>query len=151
MEEMNAPPPTPRGLPGEVVQLLALDVGGDLGLQVQVSGVPPRETGAASSLLNVTQQVGGSLGLSILVTAFATASRNQATRLVGQFLAITPPEAQSQFRQTGQLPAPYADQVLAHGISSAFRLAVVFAALALAVALVVIRARTPQEVLVESS
>jgi EmrB/QacA subfamily drug resistance transporter len=118
---------------------------------VAVSGVPPHETGAASSLLNVTQQVGGSLGLAILVTVFGTASRTEATKVVGQFLATAPPAAQSQFQQTGQLPAPYADQVLAHGISSAFQLAVVFAALALAVALVVVRARTLQEVPVESS
>jgi EmrB/QacA subfamily drug resistance transporter len=116
-----------------------------------VSGVAPHESGAASSLLNVTQQVGGSLGLSILVTVFGTASRNETTRLVGQFLATAPPEAQAQFQQTGQLPAPYADQVLAHGISTSFQLAVVFAALALAVTLVVVRARTPQEVPVESS
>jgi hypothetical protein len=113
---------------------------------VAVSGVPPHEAGAASSLLKVTQQVGGSLGLSILVTAFGTASRNEATRLVGQFLATAPPEAQAQFQQTGQLPAPWADQVLAHGISTSFQLAVVFAALALAVALVVIRAATPEAV-----
>jgi hypothetical protein len=118
---------------------------------VAVSGVEPQEAGAASSLLNVSQQVGGSLGLSILVTAFGTASRTEATRLVGQFLASAPPEAQSQFRQTGRLPAALADQVLAHGISTAFQLAVVFAALALAVALVVIRTSTSLEVPVESS
>jgi EmrB/QacA subfamily drug resistance transporter len=118
---------------------------------IAVSGVPPREAGAASGLLNVMQQVGGSLGLSILVTVFGTASRTEATRLVVQFLATAPPEAQAQFQQTGQLPAPYADQVLAHGISTSFQLAVVFAAMALAVALVVIRARTPQEVPVEAS
>jgi hypothetical protein len=40
---------------------------------VAVSGVAPQETGAASSLLNVMQQVGGSLGLSILVTILALA------------------------------------------------------------------------------
>src|SRR6266542_3184462 len=45
---------------------------------VAVSGVERRESGAASSLLNVMQQVGGSLGLSILVTVFGTASRNEA-------------------------------------------------------------------------
>jgi hypothetical protein len=81
------------------------------------------------------QQVGGSLGLSILVTAFGTA----------------PPEAQAQFQQTGQLPTPWADQVLAHAISTSFQLAVVFATLALAVALTVVPTRTPQEVPVESS
>jgi MFS family permease len=106
---------------------------------VAVSGVPPHEAGAASSLLNVMQQVGGSLGLSILVTVFGTASRNEASTQVAHFLRTAPPDAQAQFQQTGQLPAPWADQILAHGISSAFQLAVVFAALALAVALFVIR------------
>src|SRR5215217_4424230 len=54
---------------------------------VAVSGVPPHEAGAASSLLNVTQQVGGALGLSILVPVCGTASPNQATPEVGQFRA----------------------------------------------------------------
>jgi hypothetical protein len=40
--------------------------------------------------------------------------------------------------------AALADQVLAHGISTAFQLAVVFAALALAVALAVVRTGAPQ-------
>jgi predicted MFS family arabinose efflux permease len=108
---------------------------------VAVSGVAPNEAGAASSLLNVTQQVGGSLGLSILVTAFGTASRNEATSQVGQFLANASSELQAQFQQTGQLPAAYADQVLAHGISTAFQLAAIFAMLALVVSIVVIRTR----------
>ena len=42
-----------------------------------LSGVAPQEAGAASGLLNATQQVGGSLGLSILVTVFGTASRTR--------------------------------------------------------------------------
>jgi EmrB/QacA subfamily drug resistance transporter len=109
-----------------------------------VSGVAPHEAGAASSLLNVTQQVGGSLGLSILVTVFGTASRNEATAQVGQFLANATPELQAQFQQTGQLPAPYADNVLAHGISTAFELAVVFALLALVVSIVMIRTRASE-------
>jgi EmrB/QacA subfamily drug resistance transporter len=102
---------------------------------VAVSGVEPQEAGAASSLLNVMQQVGGSLGLSILVTAFGTASRNEAGRL----LSGAPADVQAQVQQAGQLPAAYADQVLAHGISTAFQLAVVFAAVALVVAVAVIR------------
>jgi predicted MFS family arabinose efflux permease len=112
---------------------------------VAVSGIAPQEAGAASSLLNVSQQVGGSLGLSILVTAFGTASRHEAATQVAQLLRSGPADLLAQFRQTGQLPAALADQVLAHGISTAFQLAVVFAALALAVALVVIRTR-PAEV-----
>ena len=70
---------------------------------------------------------------------FGTASRNEAAEQVGQLMTSAPPEVQAQFQQTGQLPAAWADQVLAHGISTAFQLAVVFAALALVVALAVIR------------
>jgi EmrB/QacA subfamily drug resistance transporter len=111
---------------------------------VAVSGVAPHEAGAASSLLSVMQQVGGSLGLSILVTAFGTASRNEAAFQVARLLRGGPREAQLQLQQTGQLPGPLADQVLAHGISTAFQFAVVFAGLALAVALLVVRARAPE-------
>jgi hypothetical protein len=90
------------------------------------------------------QQVGGSLGLSILVTAFGTASRNEAAFQVARLLRGGPREAQLQLQQTGQLPGPLADQVLAHGISTAFQFAVLFAGLALAVALLVVRARAPE-------
>jgi EmrB/QacA subfamily drug resistance transporter len=41
-------------------------------------GVEPRDAGAASGLVNVMQQVGGSLGLGLLVTVFGTASRSAA-------------------------------------------------------------------------
>ncbi|MEO9240726.1 MAG: MFS transporter, partial [Jatrophihabitantaceae bacterium] len=46
---------------------------------VAVSGVEPHEAGLASALLNVGQQVGGSIGLSVLTTVFATASRTEGT------------------------------------------------------------------------
>jgi EmrB/QacA subfamily drug resistance transporter len=109
---------------------------------VAVSGVSRQESGAASSLLNVMQQVGGSLGLSILVTVFGTASRNEAREQVAQFFANASPQLREQFQQTGQLPAPFAHNILAHGISTAFELAVIFAAVALVVSLVVVRARS---------
>jgi hypothetical protein len=112
---------------------------------VAVSGVERHEAGAASSLLNVAQQVGGSLGLSILVTVFGTASRNEATHQAGKFLAEATPALRAQFQQTGQLPPPYANSVLAHGISTSFELSVVFAALALVVAIVVLRTRPHAE------
>jgi hypothetical protein len=85
--------------------------------------------------------VGGALGLSILVTVFGTASRNEATSQVARFFADATPQLRAQFAQTGQLPAPYAANILAHGISTAFLLAVAFAVLALAVSVVVVRAR----------
>jgi EmrB/QacA subfamily drug resistance transporter len=43
---------------------------------LSLSGVEARDAGAASGLVNVTQQVGGALGLAVLVTVFGTASRS---------------------------------------------------------------------------
>ena len=106
-----------------------------------VSGVAPREAGAASGVLNATQQVGGSLGLSILVTVFGTASRNEATDQIPRFLAEATPAQQLQFRRTGELPAPWGDQVLASGVSSAFIVAAIVSCIAALIALVVIQVR----------
>lgn len=106
-----------------------------------VSGVAPHESGAASGVLNATQQVGGSLGLSILVTVFGTASRNEATDQVPRFLAEATPAERLTFRRTGELPAPWGDRVLASGISSAFVVAAIFAVVAALVALIVIQVR----------
>jgi EmrB/QacA subfamily drug resistance transporter len=43
-----------------------------------LDGVEPRDAGAASGLVNVMQQLGGSLGLAVLVTVFGTVSTNAA-------------------------------------------------------------------------
>jgi hypothetical protein len=40
-----------------------------------IAGVEPDDAGAASGVVNVAQQLGGSLGLGILVTVFASAQR----------------------------------------------------------------------------
>ncbi|MFI9106416.1 MFS transporter [Streptomyces fildesensis] len=106
-----------------------------------VSGVEAKETGAASGILNATQQVGGSLGLSVLVTVFGTASRNEATDQVPRFLAQATPAQQLEFRRTGQLPSPWGDQVLTSGISTAFVAAAVFAVVGALIALLVIQVR----------
>jgi EmrB/QacA subfamily drug resistance transporter len=81
-------------------------------------GVRPEDSGAASSMVNVMQQVGGSLGLAILVTAYTSASGNPAH---------LPPVAQAH--------------AVVHGMASAFTLAAVLDVLALAVISIVIRGR----------
>ncbi|MEW2115215.1 MFS transporter [Streptomyces sp. NPDC005474] len=106
-----------------------------------VSGVAPHEAGAASGLLNTTQQVGGSLGLSILTTVFSAASRNEAREQVSKFLAVATPEQKAEFARTKQLPAPWSHEVLAHGIATAFIPAAAMALVALATACFVIRVR----------
>ncbi|MFE2355482.1 MFS transporter [Streptomyces parvulus] len=106
-----------------------------------VSGVAERESGAASGVLNATQQVGGSLGLSILVTTFGTASRNKAESLLPGFLSQATPEERAQAQRTGELPGIWGDQVLTAGVSAAFVVAAVMAGLAAVIALFVIQVR----------
>lgn len=51
---------------------------------LSLAEVDPRDAGAASGLVNVMQQVGGSLGLAVPVTVFGAASRHAAAgRLPG--------------------------------------------------------------------
>jgi predicted MFS family arabinose efflux permease len=45
---------------------------------MSLSGVEPKDAGAASGLVNVMQQVGGSLGLAVLVTVFSAASQHSS-------------------------------------------------------------------------
>ncbi len=89
-----------------------------------LAGVHPEDSGAASSMVNVMQQVGGSLGLAILVTAYSTSFRN----------AMAHPQADaSRLAQ--------AHDAVVHGMASAFTLAAVLDVLALAVIVVVMRGR----------
>jgi EmrB/QacA subfamily drug resistance transporter len=77
-----------------------------------IAGVAARDAGAASGLLNVSQQVGGSLGLGILITLFAAAESGSTSS---------------------------ARQELAHAVSVSLTGSVVFLALALAVVVALIR------------
>lgn len=90
---------------------------------IVLAGVPGREAGAASGMLQTVQQVGGALGLSILVTAFGTAIRTAPARLL-----------------VGVAPAMRADVIFTHGITSVFVLTAGFALLSLANGLLVLRA-----------
>ncbi|WP_405920292.1 MFS transporter [Streptomyces longwoodensis] len=106
-----------------------------------VAGVAPHEAGAASGLLNAMQQVGGSLGLSILTTVFGSAGKDEAKKQVPRFLADGSPEQKAEFARTHQLPGPWGHEVLAHGISTAFIPAAAMGVLGLATAWFVIRVR----------
>ena len=89
-----------------------------------LAGVPPKDSGAASAMLNMLQLVGGSLGLAILVVVFGTAYTN----------AIRHPVA-------GLTPIAQGQHALAHGIGSAFLLAAILDIASLLVILFVIRVK----------
>jgi EmrB/QacA subfamily drug resistance transporter len=89
-----------------------------------LAGVHPEDSGAAASMVNVMQQVGGSLGLAILVSAYSSAVRNSARHPLPHASALAQAHA-----------------AVVHGMASAFTLAAVLDVLALAVIVVVIRGR----------
>jgi EmrB/QacA subfamily drug resistance transporter len=91
---------------------------------ISVAGVAPSEEGAASGLVNVAQQVGGSLGLAVMVTIFGAASRRFAAHR---------PIGVSDFRET-QLE-------MAHGTAAALTGSTIFIAASLLVVLLTIRTR----------
>jgi EmrB/QacA subfamily drug resistance transporter len=92
-----------------------------------LAGVRPEESGAASSMVNVMQQLGGSVGLAVLVAVFGTATR---ASLAHPAAGLT---AQALHRQ-----------VLAHGMSTAFALAALFDVAAFVVIAALLRPRRPR-------
>jgi EmrB/QacA subfamily drug resistance transporter len=91
-----------------------------------LAGVRPQESGAASSMVNVMQQMGGSVGLAVLVAVYGTATR------AAQAHPVAGLTAQALRRQ-----------VLAHGMSTAFALAAVFDVAAFVVIAALLRTRRP--------
>ncbi|MFL6162053.1 MAG: MFS transporter [Jatrophihabitantaceae bacterium] len=119
---------------------------------VAVAGVAAHEAGLASALLNVGQQVGGSIGLSVLTTVFATASRNEAKHqgsilgglvqagkapktVLQHFMELSSQATGSTRVSAGALTDGTAvrafHEVLAHGSSRGFLAATLFALVAL--------------------
>ncbi|MGW2563578.1 MFS transporter [Streptomyces sp. NPDC001514] len=82
-----------------------------------LSNVAARESGAAAGLLSAHQQLGGSLGLAVLVTVFGAAAGNEAGKQVAS------------------------QDILTAGVSTAFAVAAVFMAIAALIALLVVRVR----------
>jgi EmrB/QacA subfamily drug resistance transporter len=87
-----------------------------------LAGVGPADSGAASAMVNVTQQVGGALGLAALVTVYGHAAHSVARHAV----ASAGPLSQAQ-------------QMLAHGVAASFATAAIFDALAIGVIAVAVR------------
>jgi EmrB/QacA subfamily drug resistance transporter len=95
-----------------------------------LAGVRPEDSGAASSMVNVAQQVGGALGLAVLVTVFGAASK-----------------AGSGPASTTVLASHHT--LLVHGMANAFLAATIFDVCALGVivaAAVAARRRQPATV-----
>ncbi|MBS2536052.1 MFS transporter [Catenulispora sp. NF23] len=88
-----------------------------------LAGVPREDSGSASGLVQTSMQLGGSLGLAVLVTVFGTAQKNAAGR------------------PAGASPVVQAQHAFTHALQSAFSVAVVFVGLALVVALLVFKSK----------
>ncbi|MEU9127700.1 MFS transporter [Kitasatospora sp. NPDC048540] len=107
-----------------------------------VAGVAGHETGAASGLLNSTQQIGGALGLSILTTVFSSAAKDESKAQFPDFMAHATPE-QAAAAKSGGFPvgSQWYSAVLAHGIGQAFIVGAALAVVALLTALFVVKAK----------
>ena len=112
--------------PGIAVPLVLLGVGIGMAFTpltaAGIAGVAPADAGAASGLLNAAQQLGGSLGLGILITVFASASRSAA-----------------QHPLAGASAHAEATHELAHAVATSLTGSAVLLTLALAVVVVVMR------------
>lgn len=101
-----------------------------------VSGVAPGDSGIASAMLNVGQQVGGTLGLSALVTVFSTGFaddvRDQLARLAAHGGGAAPTPG-------ARLPQPVFAHAFTHGSGLAFTFGALFMAIALLAAVSLIR------------
>jgi EmrB/QacA subfamily drug resistance transporter len=97
-----------------------------------LDGVDPKDAGAASGLVNVMQQVGGSVGLAVLVTVFGSASRSAAAHL-----------------PAGLSPAEAARHVFVVAADKSFWMATIFLAATLLLVTFAVRTRPSEPVLAE--
>ncbi|GAB2488378.1 MFS transporter [Jatrophihabitans fulvus] len=119
------------GYPSLVAPLITFALGNGLAFvpltTAALDGVAPQDAGAASGLVNVMQQVGGSLGLAVLVTVFGSATRDAARDLPA---GLSPDEA--------------ARTVFVHGADTAFWMSAAFLAATLFLVAVVMKPRAKQ-------
>jgi MFS family permease len=116
--------------PDVLVSLLLFGLGNGLSFvtltSAALAGVVPQDAGAASGLVNVTQQLGGALGVAVLVTVFGSASKHAA--------------AQPGNRVD---PAAFANRVFVYAADRAFVAGALFLAGALVLVAAAVRAPRP--------
>jgi hypothetical protein len=93
-----------------------------------LDGVEPADAGAASGLVNVMQQLGGSLGLAVLVTVFGTVSKHAAAH-----------------PHPGETAAELSRRAFVAGADRAFWTATVFLVATLLIVSFAIRSRNPEQ------
>ncbi|HYU66242.1 MAG TPA: MFS transporter [Jatrophihabitantaceae bacterium] len=121
---------------------------------VAVTKVTDTDTGLASALLNVGQQIGGSIGLAVLATAFTSASKSEGTSQVGKLGGASQQHHLAELLGSAQSgkpasPAAYTDHtalhafhaVQAHGASQGFLVSAIFGVVAVVAAVVLINVR----------
>jgi hypothetical protein len=94
-----------------------------------LEGVDPQDAGAASGLVNVMQQVGGSVGLAVLVTVFGTESKHAAANA-----------------PSGLSPAQLARHVYVYAADRSFWMATIFLVGTLLLVSFAIKTRRPEPV-----
>jgi predicted MFS family arabinose efflux permease len=147
-------------LPGMIVMAIGMGCIFVPLTSVAVARVRNTDAGVASAMLNVGQQVGGSIGLSVLATVAATAGRNSFKTNVANLFASSPPaEAKQHLANLAQLNAARqgikpslsalhdhvavhaSHAIQAHSSSMGFIAAAVFGFASIVVALLVINVR----------
>jgi EmrB/QacA subfamily drug resistance transporter len=96
-----------------VVAIVLMGVGSGLSFvsltSASLHGVEPKDAGAASGLVNVSQQLGAALGLAVLVTAFGTFTSHASMVLHSTSVGVA-----------------RAQQVMVHGIDDVFKVGIIF-------------------------
>jgi hypothetical protein len=146
-------------LPGMVIMSIGLGFIFVPLTTVAISRVVDTDAGLASAILNVGQQVGGSIGLSVLATTAATASRSASTShynsLVSQFGQNSDhvknySELGATFQSGATAsPAALADSIARHAVNAVqahadgvgFLTATIFGAVSIVVAVVMINVK----------
>jgi EmrB/QacA subfamily drug resistance transporter len=118
---------------------------------VAVTKVTDTDTGLASALLNVGQQVGGSIGLAVLTTRFASASRSEGSSQVSKLTGASKDHLLDLLHPGAHGPKPESlhdriavnayHSVLSHGSSQGFLTAATFGIVAVLAGLVLINVK----------